>query len=70
MFGKIQNIYKLKKQADEMKKQLAVEIIEAESHGVKVTMNGNQEVLSVETNPELGKEKLEEALKDAFNNCI
>jgi len=70
MFGKMKDMYQLKKQADEIKKQLAHETVEADKHGVKITMNGNQEVLSVEVNPELDKEKLEEALMDCFNDAI
>jgi len=60
----------LKKQAGEMQKQLAEEIIEAENKGIKIKMNGNQEVLSVEINSELSKEDQEKYLRETFNDAI
>jgi DNA-binding YbaB/EbfC family protein len=70
MFGKIKDLHQLKKQADEMKKQLEDEIIEAENKGIKISMNGNQEVLSVAINPDLDKEDLEKYLKETFNDAV
>lgn len=70
MFNKLKDLSTLKKQASEIQKQLAEESVTAESHGVKVVMNGNQEVLSVEINPELGKEDQEKYLKEAFNDAV
>lgn len=70
MFGKLGDMYQLKKQADELKKQLADEVIEVENHGVKISMNGNQEVLSVGLPEEMNKEKLEKDLAEAFNDAV
>ncbi len=62
MFNQIKDLYKLKQQAGELQSMLAQETVEAENNGVKVRMNGNQEVLSVETNTELAKEDQEKYL--------
>lgn len=70
MFNKLKDLSTLKKQANEMQKQLAEEIIEVENKGVKVVMNGNQEVLSVTINIELGKEDQEKYLKETFNDAV
>ncbi len=70
MFGQIKDIYKLKQQAGELQSMLAQETVEAENKGVKITMNGNQEVLAVEINPELSKEDQEKYLCETFNDAI
>ena len=66
----LKDLYQLKKQASEMQKQLAEETIEAESHGCHVTMNGSQEVLSINLNSELSKEDQEKHLQEAVNDCL
>ncbi|HRY63230.1 MAG TPA: YbaB/EbfC family nucleoid-associated protein [Patescibacteria group bacterium] len=70
MFNQIKDLYKLKQQAGELQSMLAGETVEAENKGVKITMNGNQEVLNVIINPELSKEDQEKYLKETFNDAI
>lgn len=70
MLGKLKDLNALRKQASAMQAQLAEEQVEAESHGVKVVMSGNQEVLNVEINPELSKEDQGKYLKEVFNEAI
>lgn len=70
MFGQIKDMYKLKQQASELQSMLANETVEAENQGVKITMNGNQEVLAVVINPELSKEDQEKYLRETFNDAI
>jgi DNA-binding protein YbaB len=71
MFDKVKDLYKLQKQAKEIKKKLKNIHIEAESNGVFVTMNGEQEVISVKL-PENGTDlkTLEENLLKAFNKGV
>ena len=49
MFEKVKQLMELKKQADQLKKQLEAEIIEVtEARGIKVVVNGAQSVRSIE----------------------
>jgi len=70
MFNKIKDLAEMKKQAGAMQAALADEQLEAENHGIKIVMNGNQEVLSVEVNSELSKEEQEKYLKETFNDAV
>ena len=70
MFNKLKDLAEMKKQASAMQAMLAQEKIEAENHGVKIVMSGNQEVLQVEINPALGREEQEKYLKETFNEAI
>lgn len=74
MFNKIKAIQELKTQANQIKKVLAEEKIDGSgSWGkIKITMNGNQEVLSVQIDDEVvgNKSKLESGIKEAINDTI
>ncbi len=70
MFGQIKDMYKLKQQASELQSMLANETVEAENKGVKITMNGNQEVLGVVLNPQLSQEEQEKYLRETFNDAV
>ena len=74
MFNKIKAIQELKTQANQIKKVLAEEKIEGSgSWGkIKITMDGNQEVLSVQIADDLvgDKSKLELGIKEAVNDTI
>lgn len=72
MFDKAKDLYRLQKQARTIKKELRNTHIEAEEDGVIVTVNGEQEVLSVKiSNEELtNKETLEKKLEKAFNKAV
>ncbi|XOU94531.1 MAG: YbaB/EbfC family nucleoid-associated protein [Candidatus Kerfeldbacteria bacterium] len=76
MFNKIKDLKNLRDQANQMKTMLAEETVNAEAiHGkVNIVMDGNQEVLSVEIDPELltpdKKEELEKGIKDATNDAV
>ncbi len=74
MFNKIKTIKNMRSQAKKMQNALA-EIIEiGESGGVQIALDGNQEVQRVEIPGEMltleNKERLERAVKDAFNNGL
>ncbi len=63
--GKIKDLYNLKRQADEMKREMEKITVEVEERGVKILMQGDQKVLSVILN---GGE--DNRLKDAFNKAV
>jgi nucleoid-associated protein EbfC len=74
MFDKAKDMYKLQKQAKEIKKKLKNMHIEANVEGIIVTIDGEQNVVSVKIPPEMltfdNKEKLEKNLESAFNKAI
>lgn len=73
MFSKIKAIKNLRDQAKDIQKQLAQIIAEGTASGgaVRIRVNGNQEVLSVLIDDGIrsDKTKLEQSLKDAFNDA-
>lgn len=74
MFGQAKDLYKLQKQAKQIKKDLKNLHIEAEVEGVKVVINGEQEVVEVNVSDEMlkpeNKAAMEKALLAAFNKAI
>lgn len=76
MFNKLKQFKDLRNQAKQMQNMLGQESAEgsADWGKVKIKINGNQEVLSVQIDPELlapdKKEKLESAVKEATNDAI
>lgn len=74
LFGQAKDLYKLQKQAKEIKKKLKNLHIEAEADGVIVVISAEQEVIEVRI-PEAmmtadNHKKLQEKLKDAFNKGV
>lgn len=74
IFGQAKDLYKLQKQAKEIKKKLKNLQIEAEVGGVKVTVSAEQEIISVEISEEMmvpeKKAELEQNLQEAINKAI
>ncbi len=72
MFDKAKDLYKLQKQAKEIKGKLKHTHIEAEQNGVTVIINGEQEVMKVEINDEAltDKKKLTTSLEECFNKAV
>lgn len=72
MFDNAKNLYKLQKQARQIKGQLKNTHIEAEVDGVKVVINGEQEVIEVNISEEAlaNPKKLQESLVKCFNKAI
>ncbi|MBI4975729.1 YbaB/EbfC family nucleoid-associated protein [Candidatus Peregrinibacteria bacterium] len=72
MFDKAKNLYKLQKQARDIKHKLKNTHIEAEEGEVIVTINGEQEVVKIEIKSETisDKNKLEKDLEKALNKAI
>ena len=72
MLDKAKDLYKLQKQARQIKKHLKNTHIEAEHEGVTVTINGEQEVVKVEIADHAleNKSKMENNLVTALNKAI
>ena len=73
MLGQMGDMYKLQKEAKKIKKELGKIHVFAESDGVKVTVNCEQEVLSIEFLDEavLGNgKKLVKSILDATNRAM
>ena len=59
LFSKLNQVKDLREQAKQMQNTLSQEIVEIENHGIKVKMDGNQNVLSVNIPDGMEKESLE-----------
>ena len=73
VLGQMGDMYKLQKEAKKIKKELAKIHVFAESNGVKVTVNCEQEVMSVEfaDNTDLSNTKsLGKSIMDSTNRAI
>lgn len=72
MFDKAKDLYKLQKQAREIKGKLKNTHIEAEHEGVIVVINGEQEVVEVRISDEAmqDKSRLQNNLEKALNKAI
>ncbi len=72
MFDKAKDMYKLQKQAREIKAKLKNTHIEAEHEGVTVIINGEQEVVKIQITDDAmaNKSKLEENLEKCFNKAV
>lgn len=74
MFNKIKAVQELRSQANTIKKALAEETVEGQGGWgkVKIKMDGNQDVKSVEIAEDIlgDKSKLETAMKEAINDTV
>ncbi len=71
MFDKAKDLYKLQKQARDIKKKLKKTHIEAESDGITVIINGEQEIIEIKISDETmsNKNVLEKNLVKCFNKA-
>jgi DNA-binding protein YbaB len=69
MFGKAKDNYELVKKAREIQKKLKDQTVEAESGSVKIIMNGEQKVQSVEIDKD-NMENIEADIKSAVSSAI
>jgi DNA-binding protein YbaB len=74
MFNKLKQFKELRSQAKTMQNALKEEKVEVEKSGIKIVMDGNQEVMSYEIDSSLmspeRKHDLENKLKEATNAAI
>lgn len=70
MFSKLKQFRDLRSQAKTMQSALAEETVTEEKNGVKVVLNGNMEVMSVNLNENLNISAQENAVKDCVNSAV
>lgn len=70
MFNKLKQFKDLRSQAKTMQSALAQESVTEEKNGVKLTLNGNLEILELTLNPELNTDAQASAVKSCFNDAI
>ena len=70
MFNKLKQLKDLRSQAKTMQNALAGEKVEVEKNGIKLSMNGNMEVMDLVINSELNKEEIARTSKELFNDAI
>lgn len=66
MFGKAKELWDLKRQADQMKKELEKELIEVEAGDIKVVISADQKIQSIR----LGDTIDEKTLKEVINKAL
>lgn len=69
-FKQARDMFKLQKQAKQVKKELRNIHIEAESGGVSVTVTAEQEIVSIAIAPDVPRDSLPQLLKDALNRAM
>lgn len=70
MFNKLKQLKDLRSQAKTMQNALAEEKVEVEKNGIKLSMNGNMEVMDLVITSELSKEEIARTSKELFNDAI
>lgn len=70
MFNKLKQLKDLRSQAKTMQNALAGEKVEVEKNGIKLSMNGNMEVMDLVITSELSKEEIARISKELFNDAI
>jgi DNA-binding protein YbaB len=70
MFDKLKQVREMQKQAKEVQKTLADEIITVTNGDIEIKLDGNMEVKSVNIQSIDNKESLEKDLKNAVNDGI
>ncbi len=74
LFGQAKDLYKLQKQAKKIKKELKNVHIEAETDGIVVTVNGEQEIIDIKIPEEMlkpeNKATLQKSLIAAINKGV
>jgi len=70
MFNKLKQFKDLRSQAKVMQNALAQESITEEKNGVKLTLNGNMEIVELTLNPELNTEVQATTVKACFNDAL
>ena len=67
MLDKLKQMYELKRKADVMKKELESEVIDVETGGVKVRINGAQKIQRLEFSQDVNPDKLKDAVNKALD---
>ena len=74
MFNKLKDLKNLQSQAKQMQQALEQEQVEVWEKGIKLTINGKMEVISLEIENHLlsedKKEELQDSLREVFNTAV
>ena len=70
MFNKLKQFKDLRDKAKTMQNALAGETISQEKNGIKVSLNGNLEIIEIKLNSDLSKNEQENSLKSCLNEAI
>ena len=63
-------MYKIQREAKKVKKELKQVHVEAEASGVKVIVDGEQEIVSIEIAESVPREQIPALVKDALNRAM
>ncbi|MDD4318772.1 MAG: YbaB/EbfC family nucleoid-associated protein [Candidatus Peribacteraceae bacterium] len=69
-FSQARDMFRLQREAKRVKKELSKIYVEAEASGVKVVVNAEMEVISVEIADDVPREKIPALITDAFNRAV
>lgn len=70
MFNKLKQFKDLRDQAKTMQNALAGEKVTIEKKGIKITMNGNMEIIELIIPEDLSKDDISKYMKEAVNESI
>jgi DNA-binding protein YbaB len=70
MFNKLKQFKDLRSQAKTLQNTLSQESVTMEKNGITIIMNGNMEITQLTIPEGLAKNKLENTIKDLFNDSI
>ena len=69
-FSQARDMFRLQREAKKIKKELRNIHVEAEAEGVKVVVNAEQEVISIEIGEGVARERIPALLRDALNRAM
>jgi len=70
MFNKLKQIKDLRSQAKQMQSVLSQESVTLEKNGIKIIINGNLEITTLNITENLDKEAMAKTIKDLANDAI
>lgn len=66
----MKDMYHIQKEAKRIKKELKNVHVEAEASGVKVVVNAEQEIISIDIDESVAREKIPALVMDALNRAM
>jgi len=69
-FSQMKDMYNIQREAKRIKKELKTVHVEAEANGVKVIVDGEQEIVKIEIADSVPREQIPALLKDALNRAM
>lgn len=70
MFNKLKQFKDLRNQAKNIKNTLSQQQIEIDKNGIKLVMDGNQNILSLKIDPNLNIQQIEDIMPSVINEAI